>query len=149
MKMTYIIMLLFGCYSVAILAKKPVQVGLLNDQLMPCNDRSNCVITQEVEGQRPNVQPILYKGTREEAFEGLKTLINEIPRTTILVESYCYLHVIVKSRVWRFIDDVEFYLPSDEKIIHIRSAARTGKYDFGVNKNRVELIRKRCNALGL
>ena len=39
------------------------------------------------------------------------------------------------------IDDVEFYFPPDERIIHVRSESRTGYYDFGANRRRVERLR--------
>ena len=39
-----------------------------------------------------------------------------------------------------FVDDIEFYAePSG--LIHVRSAARLGKSDLGVNRKRVEAIR--------
>ncbi|MGD9241474.1 MAG: DUF1499 domain-containing protein, partial [Desulfobacterales bacterium] len=34
-----------------------------------------------------------------------------------------------------------FYFPSEETIIHVRSASRTGYYDFGANRRRVERLR--------
>jgi uncharacterized protein (DUF1499 family) len=36
---------------------------------------------------------------------------------------------------------VEFYFPK-EKVIHVRSASRLGYFDLGVNRKRVEQIRK-------
>lgn len=53
-----------------------------------------------------------------------------------------YLWATFTSRIFRFIDDVELRLEPEEKIIHIRSGARVGYADFGVNKKRVETIRK-------
>ncbi|OUR68301.1 hypothetical protein A9Q77_09390, partial [Marinomonas sp. 42_23_T18] len=51
-----------------------------------------------------------------------------------------YLHTEVKSDLIGFIDDVEFYLPKDENVIHIRSASRVGFSDFDVNRNRIRQI---------
>jgi uncharacterized protein (DUF1499 family) len=36
-------------------------------------------------------------------------------------------------------------MPKNEKVIHIRSAAQTGVYDFDVNKKRVRTIKKQLN----
>ena len=36
---------------------------------------------------------------------------------------------------------MEFYLDRNGGVIHVRSAARTGKGDLGVNRKRVEAIR--------
>jgi uncharacterized protein (DUF1499 family) len=42
----------------------------------------------------------------------------------------------------RFVDDVEFLFDDEAKTIHFRSASRTGRSDFGVNRRRMEDIRK-------
>ena len=47
------------------------------------------------------------------------------------------------SSVFGFVDDVEFYFDDCKKTIHVKSASRTGFYDLGVNRRRVEKIRKR------
>lgn len=52
-------------------------------------------------------------------------------------------HAKVRSSFFKFVDDVEFYFPKDKNIIHIRSLARTGYSDFGVNRKRMEKIRVR------
>jgi len=38
---------------------------------------------------------------------------------------------------------VEFVLAPEESVIHVRSAARIGLSDFGVNRARVEELRER------
>ncbi len=45
----------------------------------------------------------------------------------------------------RFVDDLEARLDIDAGLIHMRSASRTGYYDFNVNRKRVEQIRKKMN----
>jgi uncharacterized protein (DUF1499 family) len=42
----------------------------------------------------------------------------------------------------RFIDDVEFVFDDETKTVHFRSASRTGYSDFGVNRRRMDDIRK-------
>ncbi|NDY59068.1 DUF1499 domain-containing protein, partial [Desulfovibrio sulfodismutans] len=59
----------------------------------------------------------------------------------ILQKQNGYFRVEFRSKILGFVDDVEFYLPEDQDVIHIRSAARLGYYDFGVNRRRVEKIR--------
>jgi uncharacterized protein (DUF1499 family) len=39
------------------------------------------------------------------------------------------------------VDDVEFCLDEKAGVIHVRSAARLGRKDFGVNRQRVKPIR--------
>jgi uncharacterized protein (DUF1499 family) len=49
--------------------------------------------------------------------------------------------VEVSSQLMRFVDDVEFYLDDQTKKIQVRSAARLGESDLGVNRQRIEEIR--------
>ena len=54
-----------------------------------------------------------------------------------------YIHVEFRSAFFEFVDDVEFLIDDGAKLVHFRSAARMGSYDFNVNRNRMEDIRKR------
>ena len=45
-----------------------------------------------------------------------------------------------------FVDDVEFYVDPEAKIIQVRSASRLGESDLGVNRQRIEDIRTKFNA---
>ena len=51
-----------------------------------------------------------------------------------------FIHVEFTSNIFRFIDDVEFYL-TEQGVIHFRSASRIGHSDLGVNRRRIEMIR--------
>ena len=63
------------------------------------------------------------------------------PRTEVIKQTDNYIYAISKSRIFKFIDDVEFYFPSNESVIHVRSSSRLGDFDFGVNRTRLEQIR--------
>ena len=60
------------------------------------------------------------------------------PRARIAKRDSTYLHAEFRSRIFRFVDDVEFYLEVETNLIHFRSAARRGYGDFGVNRERME-----------
>jgi uncharacterized protein (DUF1499 family) len=60
---------------------------------------------------------------------------------TFVKETESYWHVEFRSRIFRFVDDVEFLFDRDSKVIHVRSASRVGYSDLGVNRARVEKIR--------
>ena len=53
-----------------------------------------------------------------------------------------YLHVEFTTALLRFVDDVEFLLDPDKKLIHYRSASRIGRSDLGTNRRRMEMIRR-------
>jgi len=46
-----------------------------------------------------------------------------------------------------FVDDVEFRIDEAAGVIHVRSASRTGYWDLGVNRRRVEAIREAFGTL--
>jgi uncharacterized protein (DUF1499 family) len=58
-----------------------------------------------------------------------------------------YVHAKFTSRLFRFVDDVEFCIDDDLRIIHVRSSSRVGYFDFGVNRRRIERIRAKLAML--
>ena len=64
---------------------------------------------------------------------------------TFVVEEDTYWHVEFRSRVFRFVDDVEFLFDPADRQIHVRSASRVGYSDLGVNRRRIEKI---CTLFG-
>ena len=110
-------------------------------QLVPCPSSPNCVSTQAKNGEHAIV-PFRYQKTRAEATEALKAIIRSLPRTKLVEEDETYLHYEFTSFLLRFVDDVEFLFEDETKTIHFRSASRTGYGDLGVNRRRMEDIRK-------
>lgn len=110
-------------------------------QLGPCPSSPNCVSTQAQDAGHAIV-PFRYQKTRPEAKEALKAVIQSLPRTKLVEEDETYLHFEFTSLLFRFVDDVEFLLDDEAKTIHFRSASRTGYGDLGVNRRRMEDIRK-------
>lgn len=109
--------------------------------LPPCPDSPNCVSSLNSDN-RHYIRPIAYSGTAEGALKVLKAVITGLPRTAVMTQKPPYLHVTFTSAIFRFVDDVEFLIDSENEIIHVRSASRVGYWDFGVNRSRVEKIRK-------
>ena len=52
-----------------------------------------------------------------------------------------FLHIEFTSKIFRFVDDVEFYF-DEPGVIHFRSASRIGHSDMGVNRDRMEEIER-------
>ena len=53
----------------------------------------------------------------------------------------------MRSLFFRFTDDVEFFVEVESGRVHFRSASRVGRSDLGVNRERMELIRSRFQAM--
>lgn len=116
-------------------------IGLRDGRLRPCPDKPNCVCSQDP-AVRHRIEPLPYTGTQDDARERLLIVIRSMERSTLAQVDPNYIHAEFRSAVFSFTDDVEFLFDDGAKLIHFRSAARTGYYDFNVNRKRMEEIRK-------
>jgi uncharacterized protein (DUF1499 family) len=120
------------------------KLGVNSGQLMPCPNKPNCVNSQATE-ETHYIEPIHFSGTPKEAQVRLLQMLDVMQRTKIIVTEENYIQVEFMSKTFGFVDDVEFYFPSTQSeriIIHFRSASRLGHSDLGVNRKRIEQIRK-------
>jgi uncharacterized protein (DUF1499 family) len=122
-----------GCHAVE------VQINT-ETRLKPCPRSPNCVCSVNRD-DRHAIQPLVYSGSLEDARQALLAVLKTVPRTTVISSEPDFIHAAFKSRIFGFVDDVEFFFPAGQRLIHVRSASRTGYYDFGVNRKRVERMR--------
>ncbi len=109
-------------------------------QFAPCPDSPNCVSTAETTEEHA-IDPYAFDDSVADAKARMVAIINEMPRSTIVAETDDYLHVEFRSRIFRFVDDVEFFFDEADSLVQFRSAARMGESDMGVNRKRMEEIR--------
>ena len=64
-----------------------------------------------------------------------------MPRTEVIEATDEYLHAVCRTLLG-FRDDLEFRFSPVEGVVHVQSASRVGLFDFGVNRRRVERVRK-------
>lgn len=88
------------------------------------------------------MEPIAYSGDSKEAMETIATAVEGSSRAGITRRDDGYLRAEFTSRVFRFVDDVEFALDEREKLVHFRSASRLGSSDMGVNRDRMTMLAK-------
>jgi len=110
--------------------------------LAPCPDSPNCVSTKSKDASHM-MPPLPYLASGGESMDRLIAIVREMKRATIVSATPSYLHVEFRSALFRFVDDVEFVLEDSARLIHFRSASRTGYYDFGVNRKRMKEISDR------
>ena len=129
---------LIGCRG-----NTPTNLGVKDGRLADCPQSPNCVSSQSVAGDKEHyIQPLHYSGSRDVAKATLVSVIESMKRTKIITVTDDYIRAEFTSRIFRFVDDVEFYFDDATKTIHVRSASRLGKSDLGVNRKRVESIRE-------
>jgi len=117
-------------------------------QLMPCPASPNCVSTEAADPDH-KMAPLPYRGDRRASRRLILTVIREMPRATVVAQEAHYLHAEFRSRLFRFVDDVEFVFDDQAALIRFRSASRTGYSDMGVNRKRMTAIGEAYHAAEL
>jgi uncharacterized protein (DUF1499 family) len=135
-----LVLMLTGC-------GKP-DVGLTNGRFSPCPDSPNCVSSMAASPKHA-IEPIAYEGRRDSAKQVMCSVIESMKRSRIILDSENYIHAEFRSFIFRFVDDVELFFPENTGVIHMKSASRTGYSDFGVNRKRLEEIRRRFQSSSL
>jgi uncharacterized protein (DUF1499 family) len=115
--------------------------GLVEGKLPKCPDKPNCVCSEFEADVGHYIEPIVIAaGTASEALSRIKNSIREMGGS-IQVENDSYLAATFTSSIFRFVDDLEIRVDSDQKMIHLRSASRVGHSDRGVNRERIERLK--------
>lgn len=129
---------------VPLLSRKPKEVGLNNGVLPKCRKTPNCVSTlARKEDKLHYIEPIPLLSSVDDAKSKILDALASIwGKTDIILIEDNYIHAENRSPSWGFIDDIEFLINKEQKLIHFRSASRLGYSDNGVNRKRMELIRK-------
>lgn len=117
------------------------EVGLLNGQLRPCPSTPNCVCSDGEPSQPGFIEPLNYSCSPDEAWQLAKASVKSIGGQ-IDEDNMGYLHAIFISTIFRFRDDLELRQDTAHSRIQVRSASRIGYSDLGVNRKRVEKLRR-------
>ena len=124
--------------------KRPDNLGVKDGKLAPPRRTPNSVSSQADPADTEHyIAPIAFKGDAIAAMAAARKAVESMQGATVIRHEGAYLYAEYRTKLMRFVDDVEFY--SDEKagVIHVRSASRLGRRDFGVNRARVESLRRR------
>lgn len=131
---------LVGLLGISMTSKQPDNLGATNGKLATCPDTPNCVSTQAADPGK-KMEPVAFKGSSAETISKIKKTIKlDWPRATLISETDHYLHYEFKSLIFRFIDDVEFYVDDKASVIQFRSASRVGHSDLGINRKRMNQV---------
>jgi len=122
-------------------SRRPDNLGVKDGKFAPCPPTPNCVCTQANDGHR--IAPLTFDGGVGDAMARLRRIVIVQPGVLITAQTETYLRAEFVSYLFRFVDDVEFLIDPVAKMIHFRSASRVGTSDLGVNRRRMERIRRR------
>ena len=139
-----------GIFVMNAMSTAPAGVGLPPDQLAspflaPCPDSPNCVATDAAD-QGHAIEPLPLADSQQQTIELLTAAVGALPGSRSVLTKENYLHFEVRSPWLGFVDDVEFLIDPEHNVVQVRSASRVGRTDFGVNRKRMEEIRRRYEA---
>jgi uncharacterized protein (DUF1499 family) len=115
--------------------KRPDNLGVRDGKLAPCKRSPNCVSSQANPADEEHYIAPLH-GT----MAGVRAALRALPRVKLIRDNGDYIYAEFRTRLMRYVDDVEFFF--DGRVIHVRSCSRLGRRDFGVNRRRVEDLRR-------
>jgi uncharacterized protein (DUF1499 family) len=142
-----VVALLIGRLVFLSLTSKAPTVELVNEKLRPCPSTPNCVSSEEAGNAKydaKNIEPFKFNSTAELAWSKLRAVIKSTGGE-IRYYNQTYLWATYSTKIFRFVDDMEFRMVAEENIIHVRSGSRVGHSDLGVNSKNVENVRQLFN----
>ena len=122
---------------------RPDNLGVRDARLAPPKPTPNNVNSQtdRTADAKHYIEPLRYAGDASKAWAALRKVVDAMPRVQVVKAETNYLYAEFTSKLMGFVDDTEFYLDEKAGVIHVRSASRLGRRDFGVNRERIESIR--------
>jgi uncharacterized protein (DUF1499 family) len=115
--------------------KRPDNLGVRDGRLAACKRSPNCVSSQANPADREH-----YIAPIHGSIAAARKAVERMPRATVITEKPDYLYAEFRTPLLRYVDDVEFFF--DGTVVHVRSCSRLGRRDFGVNRKRVEELRR-------
>jgi len=131
-------MTLLAAIFSACAGERPKNLGIKDGVLAACPSSPNCVSSFSAD-KGHWIAPFSFTDEPAPAFARLTQLLRQRRDATIIEEGSGYLRVELRTTL--FVDDAEFLMDGESKVIHLRSASRLGYSDLGKNRRRIEEIR--------
>jgi uncharacterized protein (DUF1499 family) len=128
--------------------KAPADLGIKDGKLKRPSRMPNSVTSQaDLWPDHPQkayslIAPLKTSGDGSAEMKKIADALKAMPRTVIIKQEPGYIYAQSTSALMKYTDDVEFALDASKGIIDVRSSSRLGQKDFGVNRARIEAIRK-------
>ena len=110
------------------------------ERFKECAPTPNCVSSETLSKAR-FIERFKTGDRPEESWELLTRILETTSNCRVISQDSSYIHAEFRTKLFRFVDDVEFRLESEISEIAVRSASRVGYSDMGTNRRRLEKIR--------
>lgn len=150
MKFMTILMIVLAAFVAVIAGRliyennKVPALGVENGQLKPLSAKPNSVSTQASDAEK-QVPTLPFKDSAETTINALKNAVAEYGGAEIKDEQPTYLYVVFTTSLMKYHDDAEFWLDTENQVVHFRSASRAGHSDMGLNRKRYERLTELYN----
>jgi len=125
--------------------KRPGNLGVKDGRLAPPKRTPNSVSSQADPADTEHyIAPIPFSG--DGAIAAVRKAVDSLRGATVIRQEGDYLYAEFRTRIMHFVDDLEFLFDAKAGLLHVRSASRLGRRDFGVNRARVEALRARIKS---
>jgi len=116
-------------------------IGLIDNRLSPCPSTPNCICTEYPNDESHFTEAITFSAENADSVPTI--MANAIEQTggVITKAENNYIAATYTSKLFRYVDDFEVRIDKNKQLIHMRSASRVGKSDFGANLKRIESLR--------
>jgi uncharacterized protein (DUF1499 family) len=125
------------------------KLGVRDGRLKPPSRTPNSISSQaHLHPDAPQkdyaaIQPFALRGDGIASIARIRRVVEARTDAQVIEARPDYLYVQFTTRVMRFVDDAEFWYSPADQVVHVRSSARVGGKDYGVNRKRMESIRSR------
>lgn len=127
--------------------RTPHDLGVRNNRLKPPSRSPNSVSSQaDLYADHPqkgyaSIAPLQFTGDADQAMARLAEILKNSDQTVVVSQAPDYIYAQSTTQVFKFTDDIEFWLDRSANVVQVRSASRLGRKDFNVNRLRIETIR--------
>jgi uncharacterized protein (DUF1499 family) len=133
----------------ALSGRPPGDLGVREGRLKAPSTNPNSVSSQaDLHPGHPmreaaRIAPLALRGDGPATMARLRKVVEAMPGSHVAASEPGYLRVEFSTALLRFVDDAEFWFDPAGQVVQVRSAARLGRRDFDVNRQRIEAIRAR------
>ena len=131
----------------------PPDLGVKDGRLKGLSATPNCVSSQAaLYPDHPmrayaEIAALPMRGDAAATLARLQAIVVGMEGGRVIRSGPDYLYAQYTTKLLQFVDDVEFWIDPVAQVVQVRSASRIGYSDRGVNRARVEEIRRRLSSV--
>ncbi len=138
-------LILMTIFLISCSGERPKDIGVYDSTFSPCPKTPNCISSDAIDSKH-KTNAFELNSAHAENWKAIYNAVDNLPNTKIITFNDRYLHAECSSAVFGFVDDLQLHLRNNTKHVAIKSAARLGYSDFGVNQKRIEQLRNQLLA---